>query len=264
MGLIILTSISLIRRYFYETFLRLHQLVTIIIIAGIWIHSSGSWKNTPRIYLILAGGTWIILSLTRIFSSVYRSKVIGQPFTRAVIWTVAGGLQLHVKIARPWKYYAGQYVYLCIPGIDYSTWVQSHPYFVAWWYKDEDNNDIIVFILESQRGFSSSLAAHSAGKLILNPKRDPSSERMVVAADTEIKRQSLAGLRTIVEGPYGRETSLDGYGTVLLFATGIGIAGQLPHVKQLLQGSHDWTVKARKISLYWEVESEGMCRHCCF
>jgi len=34
-------------------------------------------------------------------------------------------------------------------------------------------------------------------------------------------------LRAIVEGPYGKEIHLDEYGTVLLFATDIGIAGQL-------------------------------------
>ena len=64
-------------------------------------------------------------------------------------------------------------------------------------------------------------------------------------------------MRAIVEGPYGKEIHLDEYGTVLLFATGIGIAGQLPYVKQLLENFHNYDAKARRIALFWQVDSEG-------
>ncbi|KKY22692.1 putative ferric-chelate reductase [Phaeomoniella chlamydospora] len=63
-------------------------------------------------------------------------------------------------------------------------------------------------------------------------------------------------LEALVEGPYGRELDLESYGTVLLFATGIGIAGQLPYVTQLLEGYHDCKVKTRRIALFWELDSE--------
>jgi NAD(P)H-flavin reductase len=59
-----------------------------------------------------------------------------------------------------------------------------------------------------------------------------------------------------VEGPYGKELNLESYGTVLLFATGIGIAGQLPYVAQLLEGYHNCEVKTRRIALFWELDSE--------
>jgi NAD(P)H-flavin reductase len=64
-------------------------------------------------------------------------------------------------------------------------------------------------------------------------------------------------LRAIVKGPYGKEIHLDEYGTVLLFVTGISIAGQLPYVKQLLKNFHNYDVKARRIVLFWQVDSEG-------
>ncbi|OTA99792.1 hypothetical protein M426DRAFT_27187 [Hypoxylon sp. CI-4A] len=43
-------------------------------------------------------------------------------------------------------------------------------------------------------------------------------------------------LRRVCRGPlpYGKPLVLDQYGTVLLFATGIGITGQLPYMKELL------------------------------
>ncbi|KAH8748345.1 hypothetical protein BGZ57DRAFT_739465, partial [Hyaloscypha finlandica] len=81
-----------------------------------------------------------------------------------------------------------------------------HPYMVAWWYPYDKDQDVVT-------GFTQSLPSGSS----------PSQP-------TE--------LRAIVEGPYGKEIHLDEYGIVLLFATGIGIAGQLPYVKQLLENFH--------------------------
>ncbi|KAI9767709.1 MAG: hypothetical protein M1839_004370 [Geoglossum umbratile] len=63
-------------------------------------------------------------------------------------------------------------------------------------------------------------------------------------------------MKAIIEGPYGNELNLELYGTVLLFATGIGIAGQLPYVKQLLEGYHNCEVKTQRIALFWEMDSE--------
>src|SRR5438034_115156 len=63
-------------------------------------------------------------------------------------------------------------------------------------------------------------------------------------------------MKATIEGPYGNELNLGSYGTVLLFATGIGIAGQLPYVKQLLEGYHNCKVKTRRIALFWETDSE--------
>lgn len=250
-----LLSISLIRRYFYETFFKIHQGLAVVIIAGVWVHSPGSLVSAPLIYLVTTGGTWIFVRLLQAANSIYRSKAIGRPFSRAVVWTLPGALQIHVKVSRPWKYCAGQYVYLCIPGATYGSWMQSHPYFVSWWYKDQHGNDIVVFILECQSGFSSSLATRSSGNLVL--KKDRVGESFVLATNSDIESRFIIGLRSLVEGPYGCKTPLDEYGTVLLFATGIGIAGQLPYIKQFLQGFHDWDVKARRIALYWEVKSES-------
>jgi NAD(P)H-flavin reductase len=96
---------------------------------------------------------------------------------------------------------------------------------VAWWYPYDKDRDIIVFIIQRQTGFTQSL-----------PTSGSSSQ------STE--------LRAIVEGPYGKEIRLDEYGTVLLFATGISIAGQLPYVKQLLENFHNYDAKARRIALF--------------
>jgi NAD(P)H-flavin reductase len=37
-------------------------------------------------------------------------------------------------------------------------------------------------------------------------------------------------IRAVVKGPYRNKLPLNSYSTVLLFATGIGIVGQLPYI----------------------------------
>lgn len=70
------------------------------------------------------------------------------------------------------------------------------------------------------------------------------------------EREQPPKMRAIIEGPYGKELDLGSYETVLLFATGIGIAGQLPYVIRLLDGYYNSEVKTRKIALLWELDSE--------
>jgi NAD(P)H-flavin reductase len=66
-------------------------------------------------------------------------------------------------------------------------------------------------------------------------------------------------MRAIVEGLYGKELDLESYDTVLLFATGIGIAGQLPYVTQLLEQYQSGGVTNQRIALFWELDSESKC-----
>jgi NAD(P)H-flavin reductase len=68
---------------------------------------------------------------------------------------------------------------------------------VLWWYPYDKDQDVVVFIVQRQMGFTHSLSSST---------------------------QPIE-LRAIIEGPYGKEIHLNEYGIVLLFATGIGIAG---------------------------------------
>ena len=41
--------------------------------------------------------------------------------------------------------------------------------------------------------------------------------------------------KVIIKGLYGKDLHLESYRIVLLFAIGIGIAGQIPYIRQLLK-----------------------------
>lgn len=89
---------------------------------------------------------------------------------------------------------------------------------------------VIVLIIEKRKGFTASL------KLCAGPG---------------------AGIKALIDGPYGRDLHLSSYGMVLLFASGIGIAGQLPCVRQLLQEFHMCKTNCRRIVLFWEMDLQG-------
>jgi NAD(P)H-flavin reductase len=58
-----------------------------------------------------------------------------------------------------------------------------------------------------------------------------------------------------VEGPYGGEHRLHSYGTVMLFAGGVGISHAVPHVRDLVAGFANGTVATRKVVLVWVIQS---------
>lgn len=53
----------------------------------------------------------------------------------------------------------------------------------------------------------------------------------------------------------GVHQSLHSYGTVMLFAAGVGITHQVPHVRELVDGYANGTVAARKVVLVWIIQS---------
>lgn len=62
-------------------------------------------------------------------------------------------------------------------------------------------------------------------------------------------------LPAFVEGPYGGIHNLDSYGTVVLFAGGVGITHHIPFVRHLVQGYADGVVAARRVTLIWTIQS---------
>jgi NAD(P)H-flavin reductase len=139
---------------------------------------------------------------------------------------------LHVKVSapRPWQFKAGQHVRICFPGVSYSSWTQWHPFMVSTWHVEDDQSFIILFISQ-MNGLTRRLGDH-VGK---------------------------GELMALVDGPYGESVPLRDYETVLLFASGIGIAGQSSYVKQLLE-DHELGRTVRRsgsITLFWQIDTEG-------
>ena len=175
---------------------------------------------------------------------LYRNVRYNKSLPRAIIlpiiyerkyepdFIVPDAVQVHIKLPRSWKPQAGQWLNICIPGLSSTSLIQSHPFYLSEYRKDKDD-DYAIFIVERRHGFTRNLFLHISNNL--NHRSD---------------------LRAIIEGPFGNQLSLHLYGDILLIATGIGISAQLLYISQLLDKALKHTIKARRIVLFWEVESE--------
>ena len=137
-------------------------------------------------------------------------------------------VRVDITLSRPCRFQAGQYIYLCIPGLSPGAILQSHLFVVTWWCKDAKQNDVATLLIEPRKGFTRALS---------QPTRHAK--------------------KAIIEGPYGDGPDLGRFGTVLLFASGNGIAAQLPFVEQLMEGYQNRCIKTKRISLYWELVVES-------
>jgi hypothetical protein len=73
--------------------------------------------------------------------------------------------------------------------------------------------------------------------------------------------------RVILDGPYGKDLHLDSCETIILIASGVGIAGILPYARHMterrLLPDEDWAYQyrrgliTRKIDVYWVLEDNS-------
>jgi predicted ferric reductase len=234
MSSILLSSFVIFRRFCYEVFAVLHYILAAITIAAVWMHTaSGRLTSIPTIYLLVAVCVWVVTWFIWLIGISYRNLRLGKKVARAVVKRTGDVIQLHVKLPRSWDFKAGQYVNLCVPGMGFTAFIQWHPFMISWWYQ-EHHDTFIILIIRPRRGFTARLGMHVGRRMLV-----------------------------FIDGPYGKELQLCSYGTVLLFASGIGIVGQLPCVKQLLKEYQLCKTSCRRIALFWEMDQEGMVSACC-
>lgn len=261
------TSVPYFRQRFYEIFLHAHILFSMFLITALWIHiTPTSPFQIPRLYLLLATGLWGLNIILRMACLLYRNIPHNNAFNEATVISFPGAIHLCVKVTRPWKFRPGQFVYLTVPRSSRTGLVQSHPFFVARWYKSPDDHDketaelqpdTIVLIAKIRGGFTRSLDK-IAQKALLSNGCDQLKEKWPQPCWCSHVEKS-ARVPVLIEGPYGQEMDLSSFGTVLIFASGIGIAGQLPYLTRLLDLGWKWNTRTKRICLFWEIESERKC-----
>lgn len=135
-------------------------------------------------------------------------------------------LQVDVTVPRPWQVKAGQFIFLSIPKLGIFTGIRGHPFMVTWWERDQDGLRISLLV-KSRAGFTAELSRH-------------------------LNKDLLA----FIDGPYSAHHDFGQYGTVVMLATGIGIAGHIPYIKDLISGYNNCTVKTRRVRLLWQIKEK--------
>ncbi|KAI9785185.1 MAG: hypothetical protein M1839_000823 [Geoglossum umbratile] len=240
--LLLMHSPSPIRHAFYETFLHLHIVLVVLFIVGVWIHVR-TYSFLKLLQLPVA--VWALDRAFRLISIFYRN--VGKNGTKAFIETLPGdALRVTLSITRPWTFRPGQHVYLYIPSIGLWT---SHPFAVCW-SEDEDRVDAEKGIALSRQDF---LAAKKETMSLIVRRRTGFTDKLFRKAE-EAPYGEIT-LPAFVEGPYSGHQDLSSYGTVMLFAAGIGITHQVPYVRSLVAGYANNTVACRKLVLVWMIQS---------
>ncbi|KAJ9601886.1 hypothetical protein H2200_013601, partial [Cladophialophora chaetospira] len=103
---------------------------------------------------------------------------------------------------------------------------QNHPFYVAWWYKNDQGEDVAVCVVEKRRGLTKRLSL----------------------VDQKVKK------RVLVDGPYGQNLKLHRFNSILLFATGTGVAGLISIIAEIFKNPDRAPVDLRQVALFWEVD----------
>ncbi|RDL40516.1 Ferredoxin reductase-like, C-terminal NADP-linked [Venustampulla echinocandica] len=234
---------SLLRHAFYETFKYLHIALAILAIIGLWFHLKiAGVPQMKLLYGVIA--LWVLERTVRIIILLYRN--VGKGGSKTLVEALPGNaVRITVDLPRPWTFKPGQHAYLYMPSFGLFT---SHPFTVAWSEETENpegeklamnRQDVLAmkktslsFIVRARTGFTNTLfkkaEAAPSGRLYT---------------------------KCYAEGPYGGMHMMHSYGTVMMFAGGVGITHQVPHVRDLVAGYANGVVAARKIVLVWIIQS---------
>ena len=236
---ILFPSPSVVRHAFYETFLHIHILLVIVTTAAVWVHV----KNLPVgiEFLRAAIICWAIERALRMYKIVRHN--IGNGITKAEVEALPGdAVRITLRIAKPWKFQPGQHVYMYMPSVGLWT---SHPFSLAW-SSDDDN------FYNSEKSLPHILSRKKTTVSLIVRRRTGFTNKLFQKA--ELAHSGKFTTTAFVEGPYGNQ-SFQSYGTVMLFAAGVGITHQVPHVRDLVSAYSAGMCATRKVVLVWIIQS---------
>jgi predicted ferric reductase len=271
-------AIGPLRHAFYETFLNLHRMLAMLALAGVWIHIEKA--NLPQMpYLRLCLLLWVGEIFWRTFRIAYHNFSMMNGFTQITVEALpAEACRVTFDLRRPWNWTPGCHVHAYLPAI--SLW-SSHPFSVAW-AENRTRRATLDFEMQEKMAFEPPPTTPVKGKNGLStvtesspdtpPKPDTTtlalsegrtSVSLVMRARTGMTRKlydraaaSPTGMLTTwgaIEGPYGGHDAMTSYGTVILFAGGVGITHCVGYVHHLMLNYQAGTSSTQKILLVWSV-----------
>ncbi|KAI9668664.1 MAG: hypothetical protein M1831_001103 [Alyxoria varia] len=237
-----------VRHAFYETFLNVHRLAAVAAIAAVWVHvKEGHLPQVPWCKLMVA--IWVLEFVVRMFRISYHNFSRQRGISEVTVEALpSDACRLTFHLSRHWHFKPGTHVHAYVPRF---SWWGSHPFSIAW----ADDHAV--------GNFNEKLPSSTHDTDLDKANKVRTSISMITRARTGFTRQlyeaaekcpnGVLTTKGAIEGPYGGHESLDSYGTVLLFAGGVGITHQLSYIRHLVAGCAEGTVAAKKIILVWTV-----------
>ncbi|KAA8642360.1 NADPH oxidase family protein [Aspergillus tanneri] len=193
-----------------------------------------------RIYVLVCLGASVTTGVLQLLRILFRNIVFGRKSVRISIKPHAEDIVCaELRLPRPWTVRAGERVTLGVPSVGLFYLFQAHPFSITWWEENDEGKASAVFLLfRARTGFTRKALN------CLEPDRE---------------------YWAWIDGPFGPSSvhqcgstrDLGDYGHILMVTTGIGIAAQLPYMKELLQRRREAGVRTRRISLVWQLDQTG-------
>ncbi|KAH6675937.1 hypothetical protein B0J14DRAFT_587659 [Halenospora varia] len=188
-----------------------------------------STSKFPWQYLYIFAGIVAALFVVQLGTVVFQNKAWGRNFSRAYITRVNDTVRIRITASRPVEIKAGQYINIWIPSVSWYI-LQSHPFVVTNWV--EGKQGTLELFVQPRRGLTRKLFSHGT-------------------LDTRNFIPRLA----LFSGPHGISIPVVEYETVLMVATGFGIAAQLPYLRKLIHGYQTCKTRTRRVHLVWQLQS---------
>lgn len=217
------------RKPSYELFLRTHQALAVASAYAVWRHLPSD-NPFPRVYVYVSAGLFSFMFVLQSGSVILRNGIFWHHLSRATITHESGALKVRLHLQKPLKVADGQYVNLWIPSVSFWSFLQSHPFMVISWEPSEQKT--LDLLIEPRRGLTQELLYHAKKGYTLNPI-------------------------VVFSGPHGPRVSMNEHESILMVASGFGIAALFSHLKRLIYGYNARLVRARRIHLVWQIRDKG-------
>ncbi|QMW37012.1 hypothetical protein G4B11_000248 [Aspergillus flavus] len=239
LGILALLAIPWFRRRSYEIFLRGHQILTGLFVYGTWQHLLAQ-RRPPSIYLFIALSIFALTSFLQLVIFLYRNGLLaGRGCPRAVVsFSVSGStekssavtaIRIRILLPRSMRVRPGQYINLWLPSVSLRSWMQTHPFTVTSWSRD--HQDTMELLVQPRHGLTADLLRYAP----------------------TVAEGSVSFL-AFFTGPHGISEHVDRYESVLVIASGFGIATVIPYLKKMIYGYNTCTSQVRRLHLVWQVD----------
>ncbi|KAL5115468.1 hypothetical protein ACEQ8H_006609 [Pleosporales sp. CAS-2024a] len=236
------------RHAFYETFLNIHRVMVIVALLGLYKHlEMHHLPQVPWIHLVIIfwGAEWCFRGLSILYFGFSFKKM-----SSIKVEALPGeAVRLTIDLVRDWHPRPGCHVHMWMPRM--ALW-SSHPFSVAWANTlAPDSKEMTLPILQDDALLPPSAPQKTRQIHLICRARTGLTRQMYERACKMPNEQFTAW--GFIEGPYGGHHSLDSYGTVVLFAGGVGITHQVMYLKHLVDGYANRTTATQKLVLIWTV-----------
>lgn len=270
---LLLFSPRYFRRPSYELFLRAHQGCAALAAYAMWRHITKR-SAFPGICLYVAPGLFLLTTLAESLVAIYRNFTLRRGFSRASVSKLRGAIRMRIDVPRSWSIRAGQYVNVWFPGVGFRAWLETHPFMIVSWTTDTEwsssDSDTATLVSWTAGEKGGSVNADGATPRSWAAKKKPSSElttiQLLIDPRDGFTRRLLRHAETtrdtrkrlvLYSGPHGSPASMKEFGSVLMIASGFGVAAHLPYIKELLEGSQACEIVTRRIHLVWQLREQG-------